>query len=138
MRIDSWTWFDATAAYLALMAGVLFIVWECARPGTFLPGGVGAALVLLAFARFASFPLDPLGVALAAAAALAWMLEIWFRWPGPPGIAGALLMTWACARAVESQPVKWWISFPAAAIVGFATVVLGSAAVRGFIAKRTV
>lgn len=119
------------------MIGLLLIFWECARPGTYVPGGAGAALVLVALARFASAPLTPAGVALAAAAVFAWLLEIWFRWPGAPGLAGALLMTWACARLVAGSPVKWWIGFPLAAAVGFSAVVLGSAALRGFIAKRT-
>ncbi|MFN7918696.1 MAG: hypothetical protein U0Q16_01280 [Bryobacteraceae bacterium] len=137
MRIDSWPWFDVTAAYIALMAGVLLIYWECARPGSYLPGAAGAALVLIAIARFASMPWTAAGAALALAACAAWLAELWFRWPGVPGLAGALLMTWACTRAVESQPVRWWVALPLAALVGFATVVLGSAALRGFIAKRT-
>jgi len=138
MRIEAWPWFDATVAYLALLGGVLLVYWECARPGSYLPGAAGGALVLVALARWSTLPVTSIGVVLACVAIVLWIGELWLRWPGPPGIAGAVAMTLGAMRIIQRDSVPWWIALPAALVVGAATVILGSAAVRGFLTKRAV
>jgi membrane-bound ClpP family serine protease len=137
MRIETWPWFNATAAYAALLVGLLLLYWESARPGAVLPGAAGAVFTLVSLARFASLPVTAAGMAWTAAAIAIWLLELWLRWPGVPGLAGALLLTLAASKLVENQPVRWWIAFPLALLAGSATVVLGSAALRGYLLKRT-
>lgn len=133
MRIHSYAWLDANAAWALLAAGLLLIYWELCRPGSVVPGALGGVCALVAVARFAAEPSPPAGaLALFAAAWIALAAEAWWRWPGPPGLLGAALLTAAATLAA----VRWFIAVPLALAVSFATVVLGSAAIRAYLAKR--
>jgi len=132
MRIHSIAWLDVNAAWLLLVSGLLLIYWELCRPGSVVPGAAGGVCVLTAIAWFAAEPLRPaaLGIFLLGWVALAG--EAWWRWPGPPGLAGAMLL----AAAAVLGAVRWFVAAPSAMALGFATVTLGSAAIRAFLAKR--
>lgn len=133
MRIHSYAWLDANAAWALLAAGLLLIYWELCRPGTVVPGALGGVCATVAIARFAAEPAPPLpALALFSAAWIALAAEAWIRWPGPPGLLGAALLTGAATIAA----VRWYVAAPLALAVSFATVVLGSAAIRAYLAKR--
>lgn len=135
MRIDSYAWLDANAAWALLAAGLLLIYWELCRPGSVLPGTLGGVCALVAVARFAAanpapVPLQALG--LFAAGWIALGSEAWLRWPGPSGLLGAALLT----SAAMCTAVRWFVALPCAVAVSYATVVLGSAALQAYLAKR--
>jgi membrane-bound ClpP family serine protease len=132
MRIHSMAWLDLNAAWVLFAAGLLLVYWELCRPGSVLPGAAGGVCVLTALARFAGEPVRPLALALFGLSWLAMGAEAWWRWPGPPGAAGAVLL----AAAAIAATVRWFVAAPVAMALSFATVVLGSAAIRAFLAKR--
>jgi membrane-bound serine protease (ClpP class) len=63
-------------ALLILFAGVLLIYFECNRPGSVLPGCLGALLTLLAVNAFAHMPLRTSALALAAAGIILILAEL--------------------------------------------------------------
>ncbi len=132
MRIHSIGWLDVNAAWVLLAGGLLLIYWELCRPGSVLPGAAGGVCLLTAIARFSSEPLRPVALGLFALSWLTIAAEAWWRWPGPPGLAGAALLTAAAALA----SVRWFVAAPLGMALSFATVVLGSAAIRAYWAKR--
>lgn len=134
MRIQSLPWLDANAAWALLVAGLLLIYWELCRPGSVVPGALGGVCALVALARFAGEPgkLAPAAVLWFLAGWAALAAEAWWRWPGPPGLAGAVLLTLGAMAA----SVRWYVALPLSAVLGAATAVLGSAAIRAFLAKR--
>lgn len=132
MRIHSIGWLDVNAAWVLLAGGLLLIYWELCRPGSVLPGAAGGVCVLTAIARFSSEPAPASALALFVLGWAAITAEAWWRWPGPPGLAGAALLTGA---AVLSS-VRWLVAAPLGMALSYATVVLGSAAIRAYLAKR--
>lgn len=132
MRIYSFAWLDVNAAWVMLVGGLLFIYWELCRPGSVLPGALGGAVLLTAIARLANEPLRPLAVGLFGAAWLTMAAEAWWRWTGPPGLPGAALLT----AAALAMAVRWYVAAPLSLALSVATVVLGSAAIRAYLAKR--
>ena len=132
MRILSIAWFDVNAAWVMLVGGLLLIYWELCRPGTVLPGAAGGVCLLTAIAKFTAEPLRPATLALFALGWLAMTAEAWWRWPGPAGVAGAALL----AGAALSASVRWFVAAPLAVALSFATVTLGSGAIRAYLAKR--
>ncbi len=132
MRIHSIAWLDVNAAWVLLVGGLLLIYWELCRPGSVLPGAAGGVFMLTAIAKFTGEPLRPAALGLFASSCLLMTAEAWWRWPGPPGLAGALLLTAAASVAT----VRWYLAAPLAVAVSFATVILGSGAIRAYLAKR--
>lgn len=132
MRILSIPWLDVNVAWTLLTGGLLLIYWELCRPGTVLPGAAGAVCLLTAIARFSTEPWRPAALGLFALSWVVMTAEAWWRWPGPAGLAGAVLLMAAAAAA----SVRWFVAAPTALALSFATVILGSAAIRGWLAKR--
>lgn len=138
MRIDQIGWLDATASFALLVAGLLLCYWELSRPGTFLPGALGAVLVLLAAARFSSMEVTPAGSILLGAAVVLFGVEVVWRGPLPPGLLSGLALSAAACRwgVADSERVRWYLALPLSLGLAWVTVVLTSAAWRGFWAKR--
>jgi membrane-bound serine protease (ClpP class) len=138
MRIDQIGWLDATASFALLVAGLLLCYWELSRPGTFLPGALGAVLVLLAAARFSSMDVTPAGSILLGAAVVLFGVEVVWRGPLPPGLLSGLALSAAACRwgVADSERVRWYLALPLSLGLAWVTVVLTSAAWRGFWAKR--
>jgi len=132
MRILSAAWFTPDWAIVAMLAGSLLVYWEMARPGLYLPGACGGALLLVGLARMSECVWTVEGGALAVVGFGLVGLEVWLRWPGPPGLVGALMLAWAASRL----RIQWYVALPAALVWSAVTVALGSAALRGWIAKR--
>ena len=63
------------AALWTLFAGLLLVYFECNRPGSIVPGCLGALLILLALNGFAHMPLRPAGLALSAIGMLLILFE---------------------------------------------------------------
>ena len=99
MRIHSIGWLDVNAAWALLAGGLLLIYWELCRPGSVLPGAAGGVCLLTAIARFSYEPMPPSALGLFALSWAAITAEAWWRWPGPPGLAGAALLTAAAVLA---------------------------------------
>lgn len=134
MRIQSLAWLDANAAWALLVGGLLLIYWELCRPGTIVPGSVGGACLLVAVAWFTGAPPRALALLLFVAGWVALGAEAWWRclpWL-PPGLAGAALL----AAAAIFAAVRWFVAIPLALALSSATVILGSAAIRAYLAKR--
>jgi len=138
MRIDQIACLDASAAFALLSAGLLLCYWELSRPGTILPGALGGTLVLLATVRLGMMQVTPLGLALLGLAPPLLAVEVLWRGPFPPGLlAGAALSAAACRWGIaDSERVRWYLAVPLSLGVSWVTVVLTSAAWRGFWAKR--
>lgn len=137
MRIDQFTWLDATVAFALFVLGCFLVILEFVRPGSILPGAVGGVLVLLTAARLATIG-SPFSFALLIAALALLLLEVRFRWCPLPGLAPALLLSWAAIRwgPVTDHRVRWWLAVPLSLALSSVAVILGSAAWRGFWAKR--
>ncbi len=133
MRIHSMAWLDVNAAWALMVGGLLLIYWELCRPGSILPGAAGGVCLLTALARFVDEPIRPLAVGILGAAWMVMGAEAWWRWPIPlPGLAGAALLT----AAAMAGAVRWFVAAPLSLALSISTVILGSAAVRAFLAKR--
>jgi membrane-bound serine protease (ClpP class) len=63
-------------ALFTLLAGILLIYFECNRPGTILPGCLGALAVMLALFSLHQLPLRPSALALLAAGLAVLLLEL--------------------------------------------------------------
>lgn len=137
MRIAQVGWLDATAAFALLVAGLLLCYWELSRPGTIVPGALGAVLVVVSAVRLGMMAVTPLGLALLGVALVLMGVAV-LR----PGVAVGLLGGVALAAAAwqwgsgESERVPWYLAAPLAMGLTWVTVVLTSAAWRGFWAKR--
>lgn len=138
MRIDQFGWLDATASFALLVAGLLLCYWEFSRPGTILPGALGGVLVVLAAVRFGSMGATPFGWILLGVAVFLLGLEVVWRGPVPPGLLAGLALSAAACRwgAADSERVRWYVALPLSLGLAWVTVVLTSAAWRGFWAKR--
>ena len=64
------------ATLLALFTGILLLYLECNRPGSILPGCLGALLTLLSINNFAHLPLRPSALALIAAGTVLILAEL--------------------------------------------------------------
>lgn len=137
MRIAQIGWLDATAAFALLVAGLLLCYWELSRPGTIVPGALGAVLVVVSAVRLGMMAVTPLGLVLLGVALVLMGVAV-LR----PGVAVGLLGGVALAAAAwqwgsgESERVPWYLAAPLAMGLTWVTVVLTSAAWRGFWAKR--
>jgi hypothetical protein len=125
LRILALPWLGPNLAFLSLIAGLLLVYWELCRPGTVLPGAIGAAIVLVAVARCAPMP----GAAWIGLGFAILLASAWFRWLG---LIGIILVSWGASR----MGVRWWLAVPLSVLLGIATVYLGWAALQGFIEKR--
>jgi membrane-bound serine protease (ClpP class) len=90
------------AALLTLFAGILLLYFECNRPGSILPGCVGALLTLLALNAFTHMPLRPVALALVLAAVLLILLELII--PARNLLASAGTVTLVAALRILLQP----------------------------------
>ncbi|MCC6588374.1 MAG: hypothetical protein IT168_16900 [Bryobacterales bacterium] len=137
MRIDQFTWLDATVAFALFVLGCFLVIVEFVRPGLIVPGAVGGVLVLVTAVRLCTIG-SASGAVLFAAAVVLLVLEIKFRWSPLPGLAPALVLGWAAIRwgPFAGQRVRWWVALPLSIALCSAAVILGSAAWRGFWAKR--
>lgn len=137
MRIDQFAWLDATLAFTLFVLGCFLVIVEFVRPGLIVPGAVGGVLVLVTGARLAAVG-SPLSCALLMGALALLLLEVRFRWSPLPGLAPALVLGWTAMRwgPVAGQRVRWWLALPLSIALCSAAVILGSAAWRGFWAKR--
>ena len=108
--------------------------FECTRPGWVVPGAIGGVAFLTGLARLWREDWSTQGVALLVAGMAALALESWWRWPGIPGLVGGLLIGWGAARLAPG--IRWGTAVPASLLVSAATVLLASAAIRAWVAKR--
>lgn len=138
MRILEAAWFDASAAFAVFIAGMLLIYLELARPGLIVAGAAGAVLAMTAAVRLRAMEVSPAALLLLSVAVVLLFMEIYARWPGVPGAASGLALTFAAAHwgNTPGERVKWWIAAPLAFGYCAVTVIAGSAAWRGFWAKR--
>ena len=138
MRIDQFTWLDASTSFGLFAVGCLLVTLEFARPGLILPGAAGGVLILVTVARLAHMSVTAAGVALLLAALTTLLIEIRYRWNPVPGLLPALLLFLAATRwsAVVHERVRPWLALPVSLVLCSLVVILGSAAWRGFWAKR--
>lgn len=137
MRIDQFTWLDTTVAFGLFVLGCLVAIVEFVRPGWIVPGAVGGVLVVVAAVRLATVG-SVQGCALLVVAVGLLLLEVRFRWSPLPGLAPAVMLSWAAMHwgpAMQDR-VRWWVALPLSVALCSVAVVLGSAAWRGFWAKR--
>jgi membrane-bound serine protease (ClpP class) len=130
--------FTPTVAYGLAVGGILAIYYECCRPGTVIAGAAGSVLLLLGLSRLVSFGITREGALLTMGAIVLLMAESWWRWPGPPGLAGALLLAFAATRLTTQMGVSWPAALVLSMVLGCATVILGSLAIQGYIAKHSI
>lgn len=138
MRIAQIGWLDATAAFALLVAGLLLCFWELSRPGTVLPGALGGVLVVVSAVRLGMMAVTPLGLGLLGLALLLLAVEVVRPGAWPAGLLGGVALAAAACSwgSSESERVPWYFAAPLAIGLTWVTVVLTSAAWRGFWAKR--
>ena len=96
-------------AYTAIIGGLLIGYCELLRPGTVLPGVVGASLVMLGVASVADrFQLS--GVALCALALLLIFVDSWFRFRGMLSIIGGVVLAFGAHEMTEPS-MRWWTAW---------------------------
>ena len=93
---------DPNTAVLALVIGLLGILFEFHAPGTIFPGVIGSALVLLAASALSRYPLSPGAVALIAIATLLLVLELKITSHGAIAATGAVLLACGIYLLVDS------------------------------------
>ena len=93
---------DPNTAVLALVIGLLGIVFEFHAPGTILPGVVGSALVLLSAAVLWRYPLNPGAVTLIAISAVVILLELKIASRGILAGIGAVLLACGVYLLIDS------------------------------------
>jgi len=93
---------DPNTAVIALVIGLLGIVFEFHAPGAILPGVTGAALVLLAAAALSHYPLNPSALALIAVSAIALALELKVSSRGAFSALGAILLACGTYLLIDS------------------------------------
>lgn len=138
MRIDQFSWLDASSAFALLTAGCFLVILEFLRPGLIFAGALGGVLVIVSAARLAHMSVSPAALLLLIASLLALLLEIRYRWCPIPGALPAILLLLAATRwsATPAERVRPLVALPLSFALCSLTVVLGSAAWRGFWAKR--
>ena len=95
-------------AYAAIIGGLLIGYCELLRPGTVLPGGVGASLVMLGVASLNRF--QATGVALCALAVLLILIDSWFRFRGMLAIIGGVVLAFG-AHGMTEPSMRWWTAW---------------------------
>jgi len=93
---------DPNTAVLALVIGLLGIIFEFHAPGTVIPGVAGAALVFLAAAALSHYPLSPGAISLIAVATGLIALELKFSSRGLLSATGAILLASGIYLLVDS------------------------------------
>jgi len=93
---------DPNTAVLALVIGLLGIIFEFHAPGTVIPGVAGAALVLLAAAALSRYPLSPGAVSLIAVATVLLALELKLSSRGLLSATGAILLASGIYLLIDS------------------------------------
>ena len=93
---------DPNTAIVALLVGLLGILFEFHAPGSIFPGVAGAALVLLAGAALSRYPLSPGAVTLVAIAALLLLLELKLHSTGVLATVGAVLLACGVYLLIDS------------------------------------
>ena len=86
---------------LTLFTGILLLYFECNRPGSILPGCLGALLVLLSLHSLAQLPLRPTALLLLATGTTLLLLELAIPARNLLAAAGIALNTYALATLVE-------------------------------------
>lgn len=89
-------------AVLALVVGLLGVLFEFHAPGSIFPGVAGFALVLLAAASLSQYPLSPGAITLIAIAALFLILELKIHSQGILSATGALLLACGIYLLIDS------------------------------------
>ena len=93
---------DPSRAFALLALGIVGIYTEFCMPGRVVPGVLGGVLVLLALSGFSNLPINWLGAALLAFAALLLVMEVRFGAYGTLAIAGALVIALGAVMLVDS------------------------------------
>ncbi len=93
---------DPNTAVIALVIGLLGIVFEFHSPGAILPGVAGAALVLLAATALSHYPLNPGALTLIAIAAISLALELKISSRGAFSVLGAILLSCGMYLLIDS------------------------------------
>jgi len=125
-------------AVLTLLAGILLIYLECNRPGSILPGCLGALLLLLSFNSLHQLPLQPAALAFTAAGIAlivlaAFRLRILFA---ALGIASLIYGLTTLIQPFAPAHVHLSTAIFSATVFGAATVYLASIALRARRNKR--
>jgi len=127
------------AAVVALFAGILLVYFECNRPGTIVPGCLGAVLILLSVNALTHLALRPAGLGAIAAGFSLLLLEL----ARPARNLSALLGTVAICAGLATlvQPFAAARVHPSTALftgIGFSasTLWLGKVAVQARRNKR--
>jgi membrane-bound ClpP family serine protease len=138
MRINQMAWLDATAAFATLVVGLLGVYWELARPAWVAPGAVGLVVAVVAAVRLGTMQVTGTGMALLGFGLVLVGLSIIGKSWIPGGLLGGVAIGFAMTfwGAGEGERVRWWVALPLGVGWGWVTVVLGSAAWRGFWLKR--
>ena len=93
---------DPNTAIVALLLGLLGILFEFHAPGSIFPGVAGAALVLLSAVALSRFPLSPGAVTLVAIAALLLLLELKVHSAGVLATVAAVLLAAGIYLLIDS------------------------------------
>ncbi len=128
------------AALLTLFAGILLIYFECNRPGSILPGCLGALLTLLSIDAFTRMPLQPSFLALVAAGIVLVLCEVFLPARNLLAVFGAALLTLGLRNLLQPfAPAR--VHTPTAVITGVgldaATLWLARIALRARRNKRS-
>lgn len=138
MRVDQLAWLDASAAFVLFAAGCLLVSVEFMRPGWVLPGAAGMVIVIVSAVRLARMNVTPLAALLLAASCAALLIEARFRWSPMAGLLPGILLVLAATQwgAGPGEKVRLLVAIPLSFVLCSLAVILGSAAWRGYWAKR--
>jgi len=119
-------------AYIFLILGIYGLILEFSRPGTFIPGVVGAICLLLAFFAFRILPINYAGLGLIVLSAIFFVLEVLTPTYGPLAIGGVVSLILGSMMLIRSEAAFFQISVPliittAVLIGGFFVFALGMA-----------
>lgn len=120
------TFTDPNVAFLFLIVGALGLIWEWHAPGMFVPGIVGALLLLAgAYGLYQDAPAW-YGVTLMAVAALLLTVEIKYYTHMVSGIAGAILLAFAVTILLSGpRQVSPSLAVAVSFALGIITIFLG-------------
>ncbi len=99
-------------AYILLILGIYGLILEFSRPGTFIPGVVGAICLVLAFFAFRILPINYAGVALIVLSAIFFILEVLTPTYGPLAIGGVTSLILGSIMLIRSEADFLQISIP--------------------------
>ena len=99
-------------AYIFLILGIYGLILEFSRPGTFIPGVVGAICLVLAFFAFRMLPINYAGVALIVLSAIFFILEVLTPTYGPLAIGGVTSLILGSIMLIRSEADFLQISIP--------------------------